>query len=806
MKLIKGSIVCFFIVFLSTMGLLGQVKQRSYYADEGLVPEEQLVDMKELRLKVAFEPEIKLVKGVVKHTFRVLRKQLDSLNLNAIRMDVEYVKLDGQKIKFKSTEKFLTLLFQPALNWDEEHEVEIKYQATPKVGLYFIGWNDTTARSRKQIWTQGQGVNNRHWIPMYDEKNDKVISEIEIEFQSDYQVLSNGEKLKEKELKNGNKLWKYRISKPHATYLIMLGIGKYGIEKRKSTSGVEMDLYYYPDEKEQIEPTYRYSVEMFDFFEEEIGVPYPWKHYAQVPVQDFMYGAMENTTATIFGDFYLVDERSYLDRNYVRVNAHELAHQWFGDMITARSSAHHWLQESFATHYDMMYQKEAFGQDYFDWVRRTYNNQALEASKQDLKPIAHSSAGSVRHYPKGAFVLQMLKDVVGKEQFNAAVKYYLEKHAFKNVDSKDLLVSFYERLGLPLNWFWEEWVYKGGEPHYQINFTEYSDQAVFSLQQVHEQNDLVGLFKMPIEFQLHLKGGEIKRQKVWIENQFHEVRFALDSAESVDFALFDPNGRIMKSVSFLKSTEMLKAQAEKAIHMLDRFDAIVDLSAKSFDGKQDFLIERFKAERFFGIKAEIIKQLMPKMDEYANKIAFLALESEQTEVKMALLENTIRISKDLEPQYKALLNDPSYEVVEKSLALLGFYYPENLTEYLKITEGIKGNRSHNVKVVWLKLAFLNSGNEEYLEELVDMCGESYEFLSRINAAQALKELNYLNEKALANMLNARLSFNNRLKGPVSKVLDYFFEQTQYKGMMLSYVSNQKWSDWEFKRINKYVVP
>ncbi len=444
---------CKIIILLLAFTLLStnsnaQVESRSYYADEGLVPREHSVDFSYLKLKVSFEAEKGLVKGNVTHEFTVLQQHLDSLFLDGVNMTFKEVKLDGQDVKFDKSKKGITLRFDQELAWDSKHQLYIAYEATPNKGLYFVGWKDKTNRSRKQIWTQGQGINNRHWIPMFDEKNDKLVSEIIVDFDEKYKVLSNGVKLKEKNIGNGKKQWHYKISHPHPTYLIMLGIGEYAVEKSKSSSGVPLQFYYYPDQAEQMVPTYRFSKKMFDFFEKEIGVPYPWKTYSQIPVQDFMYGAMENTTATIFGDFYLVDERSYLDKNYVRVNAHELAHQWFGDLITARSSAHHWLQESFATHYDLMYQGEAFGKDHFDWVRRNYNNQAIDASKKDLKPIAHSAAGTVRHYPKGAFVLQMLKYVVGREQYNAAIKYYLEKHAYGNVDSKNLLIAFHERLGL----------------------------------------------------------------------------------------------------------------------------------------------------------------------------------------------------------------------------------------------------------------------------------------------------------------------------------------------------------------------
>lgn len=798
--------ILFTLLFSITSIAFAQVPLRSYYTDGGLVPVEHSVDFKHLKLEVSFQPEEKKVIGKVEHQFVVLQKQVDTLRLDAKSMEINSVLWNGKEVEFENMSNDLIIRFPEILKWETEHTLTIDYVAQPKKGLYFIGWDDTTGRSRKQIWTQGQGIDNRHWIPMYDEKNDKVVSEILVEFDEKYKVLSNGEKLKEKKIKGGKKLWHYKISHPHPTYLIMLGIGDYAIEQRKSKSGVNMDLYYYPDQKEQLEPTYRFSKRMFDFFEKEIGVPYPWETYSQIPVQDFMYGAMENTTATIFGDFYLVDSRTYLDRNYVRVNAHELAHQWFGDMVTARSSAHHWLQESFATHYDMMYQKEAFGKDYFDWVRRNYNNQSLNASKSDLKPLAHSSAGTVRHYPKGAFVLEMLKYVVGRDQFNTAIKYYLEKHAYGNVDSKNLLVAFHESLGLSLNWFWEDWIYRGGEPEYKVSFEEYENEGVFLVEQVHEMNDLVDLFRMPIHFEVHYTDGSAEKKQVIIEKQFHRVSFDLDNNKKVAYVLFDPNNQVMKKVSFSKSTEMLLNQAESAEHMLDRYDAIVALTNRDFEGKSAYLLRRFMAEDFYGIKNEIIQHIVPQLDEKALELTKLALADEDSEVRKSIVENTVRVSEELEPEYRKLLQDSSYQVIEKTLELLAFYYPQNIEDYLALTEGVDGDRSNNVKVSRLKLKYAHSQDEKSLNELVDLTSNSYEFLSRVNAARALKELNVLNEQALANMLNATFSFNRRLSSPVSSVIDHFYEQKEYKKMIFDYVTNQEWSSDEFKKVSKYYLP
>ncbi len=168
-----------------------------------------------------------------------------------------------------------------------------------------------------------------------------------------------------------------------------------------------------------------------------------------------MFGAMENTTATVFGDFYLVDPRGVKDRNYIAVNAHELAHQWFGDYVTARTDADVWLQESFATYYNQMYEREVFGEDYFNWSRRGAENAAIDESLKNKFGVANSQSGGVRIYGKGAFVLNMLKQVVGgREAYNKAIKYYLEKHPYHNVDTHDLLIAFEESTGMELNWFW----------------------------------------------------------------------------------------------------------------------------------------------------------------------------------------------------------------------------------------------------------------------------------------------------------------------------------------------------------------
>lgn len=837
-------IVCLYILqVLLILHSLAQIKTRSYIVDPLLAPREHNVDFQHLKLEVSFVPQQGLVKGKVTHTFIPLRPRIDSLVLDGIRMDIKEIILKGKPAKFR-TDSTQVVIYTPALQWQQKDSVIISYECTPRKGIYFIGWNDKTGICRKQIWTQGQGTDNRHWIPMYDEMNDKVVSEILVTFPGEYRVLSNGKFIGVQDQKNGNKVWHYKMSKPHAPYLIMLGIGKYDVKETKSSSGIPMYLYYYPEWKDRVDATYKFSEEIMDFLEKEIGIPYPWESYSQIPVQDFMYGAMENTTATIFGDFFFVDDRAFIERNYIGVNAHELAHQWFGNYVTARSAAHHWLQESFATYYTWLFEYKVFGKDYFDWSRRNAQINALDESKNNHFPVGHSEGGRVRHYPKGAFVLNMLKYVLGgRDVYNKCIRHYLEKHPYGNVDSEDLLVACEEVTGMDLHWFWEQWIYRGGEPHYKVTFRDLTENAgdkaalhysEFIVQQVQELSNITGLpesgtnkkntdnneslmqersaqystsglWKMPIWFEVHYTDGTSDRKLVWIEKQTEIVRIPIPPGKKVEFALFDPNNEIMKSVSFPKTFEMLKAQAMKAQNMLDRYDAIAEMEKIDIERKRDFLISYYKSQdkiNFFAIKAAIIKQLSQDNNKLSQNIIRHAITDEDPKVRRAVLDNFKLISEEFLPDVENLLKDPSYEIIARVLDHLSFSNPDKLSFYLEQTKDVEGIPGRIVKVKWLEIASLI--NSKYVDQLVSFCSNAYEFRTRVNAIAALKRINYLDEHAVEYLIDALLSANRRLSEPAEDVLTFFYTQSAYKRIIINYVEGREWAPWQ-DRIIKTVV-
>lgn len=758
---------------------------RTLLAEPELEPREHEVNFTHLKLEVNFQPEKGIVNGKVTHTYLPLRDQVDSIFLDGPGITLLKASKNGKPLKWRKTETGFYVFPEPAPKVGQKDSFTLEYTCTPRKGIYFIGWNDPSQRARKQIWTQGQGIDNRYWIPMYDEMNDKIISETIITFADSFQVLSNGNLLSEKKNTAGTKTWHYKMDYPHPPYLIMIGIGRYDIERRKTQAGTPVSLWYYPEFPEKREPTYYYSTECIDFLESMTGIPYPWKTYANIPVQDFLYGAMENTTATVFGDFILVDKREFIDRNYIGTNVHELTHQWFGDYITARSSKHTWLQESYATFYPKRFLKNIYGEDYYEWQLRGEHNSALRASEKDHYPVVHSKAGSARWYPKGSAVIDMMHYTFGEEAMKRVIHHYLKAHGYKNVETNDLYQSFQDTLGQSPYWFFDQWLYRGGEPHYQISWEDLNAPngrvTEVKIQQIQGKNELQGLFKMPVNLEVYYQDGSSTLEQVWVEKEDHQFRIPNPTSKIVSFVLFDPGSHILKKVTFKKTFSELKAQASKAKHMIDRYDAIAAMKEFSLTEKSAFLRERFNTESFHAIKTEILQQLKEDNSEESSALRIRGLQDKTVEVRLAALNHTDKIPTTHLSHYEALLKDSSYNVVTASLEKLARQFPENIERYLELTRNERGP-GMKTRILWLELQ-AERENQEAITELIDYCSAGFEFITRQNAMNTLKRLNILTPLAIRNMLDAAINPNYKLAGTASQILKDFMIQTRWKMMI-----------------------
>lgn len=406
------------------------------------------VDFKTVSGQLTINDSQKTISGYVDYEFDVLQP-IDTIKIDGKNMEFTNVQVDGKDVIFLNTTKELQILnnFQKGNN-----HLTFNYNVKPKQALYFVDIEN----NEHQIWTQGQGRYTSNWFPSFDDVNEKVIFNIGVTYKKDYQVVSNG--VLKKTDKDDQIHWQYQMENPMSSYLLVLSVGKY--ERKDFTSKSKIPLEYYLEKKDtaRFEPTYRYSKRIFDFLEKEIGVKYPWKVFRQIPVRDFLYAGMENTTTTLFTTRYVVDDVAFIDRNYTNVDAHELAHHWFGDLITAESSTHHWLQEGFATYYALLAERDIFGDDYFYAKLYDTAQQIKFASRTDAIPVLNAKASSLTFYEKGAWTLFVLHECIGDKAFKKAIKSYLKKYAFKNVNTQNFFDEIKKVSDFDLVQFQKTWL------------------------------------------------------------------------------------------------------------------------------------------------------------------------------------------------------------------------------------------------------------------------------------------------------------------------------------------------------------
>lgn len=795
--------------FVSLLAMLAVVQLQAqtltthncYVRDPNASPREHNIDIERQKLEVEFEPAKGLVKGKVTHSFTVIQKQVDSIFFDGPGIRIKEALLDAQTLRYKTNAEGIWVYPAKTLNWDEKHFITFVYECNPRKGIYFIGWHndnsnkgDAFNRTRNQIWTQGQGIDNRHWIPSYDTPNDKMLTEVLVKFDKEYQVLSNGTALGVKDNKDGTKTWHYSMTHPHPSYLLMLGIGKYAVKSTKSTaSKTPVHFWYYPEFKEKVELTSLYTERMVDFMENETGMKYPWESYSQIMVQEFLYGAMENTTATIFGDFMAVDQRQFIDKNYIGVNCHEFVHQWFGDFITARTYNDTWLQESYATYYPKKFFRQLYGDEHYEWQKRGEQNSALDASKKDRLAVGHSGGGTARVYPKGSFVIGMLNYVVGEEQYKRGLNHYLKNHAYGNVQTNDLMMAFHDKLGITLDWFFDQWVYRGAEPHYEVNYLDVKGNSRYTqinVKQIHLVDEVVGYFKMPVVFEVNYTDGSKESIKEWVQGNSTTVQVPNKNNKEIAFVLFDPGNEILRQLTFKKSTAELKAQALKAAHMIDRYDALLGLREVSIDEKRETLIEVFNKETFHATRSEAISQLAKDKDGRSLEILRKAFTDKDVNVRQAAI-NALDAQGDWIDYFKKSLTDSSYNVIRAALTKLGEQQPADINTWLQSTDNLYGH-NHDLRIKWLELA-IRSGKDNHKAELIDYSSRQFEFRTRNASFAALKSLNLFNEQVANNLLNAAMSPNGRLKGPAVETLQYFMQQSAAMGILKQHYNKAGYS-------------
>ncbi len=788
------------LLFISFLVAVPQDKTITYHWDASYEFPDVEIRVTHLKANLVIKPYDTLVIGEAEFDFRTLREKIDSIVFDAREMKFDWITIDGQLAEFK-VQGNRVLVYPPTeLNWQTDHKILFKYTSKPTEGLYFVGWNAPQQIKRKQIWAHRPN----HWLPYISAV---LTMEIAVTVPDDLKVFANGVREHVVTNKDNTKTWHYQMHRPHPFFSTCLVIGDYDYKNLETKRGLPLELWYYPDWEDHFDHAYKYQAEMFDFFEDEFGFNYPYELYRQAPVIDYMYGAMETTTATIFGDYLMVDERGFLGRNYVNVNSHELAHQWFGNYISHLKHKDVWLTESFATYWAKKFEQHVFGEDYYQWVRDKELEDTYTAAQLNNFGVGHGRGGRERWYPKGSLVMDMLRDILGDKEFGATMKFYLESYPYQTAETNDFLQAIRKTTGRSMEWFFEQWIYRGGEPHYEVSYeilTGNSGAAETRVQvdQIHATDALIGLFKMPVEFEVYYSDNTKSTVKQWIEKKTETVIIPNPDKKEVAFVVFDPNRKVIKKVKFNRSFSELIAQASYAGNMIDRYDALIELRNFPVEQKANHLISIYSNENFHLTKGEIIAQLSSAINPDIEKLIVRAINDPDDKVRLAVLQNVKIVSEPMREVYETMLFDKSYLNVELALENLCNSFPERYGHYLDRTQDETGWRGRNIRIKWLEIAISNGGYA-FEPELKNYTSQSYEFETRINAMEALTRLNILDETVTAHMMDGLFHWNFKIRNAARASLDYFNKQNKYHEIIHRIIHTGNFSDEQKSRMRSY---
>lgn len=747
--------VCLFSLILSLLSCTAFAQiPLVFQNDPGRFLPEKLVDIEHLSAALKIDPYNQLVEADVEFLFRQTRNDVDSMVLLAPNFAFTEVKLNKNAVDWRLDDNRLIVQLPTYTKNGSTYALFLKYKVKPESELFFIGWNDTSHTMRRQIWAHRPF----NWLPY---ASDRLTMDMFITFDSRYKVFSNGVRESVEQHDDGTSTWHYKMYRSHPFFSTALVVGDYHFKQGLTPKGLPIELWYYPDRTDHFDATYQHMFEMISFCETEFGVPYPYELYRQAPVSNYLYGAMETTTSTIFGDYMHIDERAFWERNYVNVNIHELAHQWFGNYISHLRPKDVWLTESFATYYAKLFERKLYGEEHYQWERQKELERCMQASEKDGNAIASSSGGSDRWYQKGSLVLDMLSDEMGAKNFNRFITHYLKTHAYNEAWTPDLQKAIYETTGQSMDWFFEQWIERGGEPHLTIDMQQTTDSLLITILQTQEVSALRPYFVLSPAIDVYFHDGSIEQFVVKIDSIWSHFAYKIPDGKEISFVIFDPGDRILKQQHFLRPFRMLVNQLQNAQLSIDRYEALCQMDSMLLGVKRDVLTKVFYRNDYHLIQAEILRQLAKDTCESSMGIFRLALTDSNVLVRRAALTHLRDHHFALKTEVEACLHDFSYGNQVLALRKLASLNPNEIPEYLENTKNEFGFPGLQVRVTWLEIAAKN-GDSAAFRELVEYAGPRYEFRTRINAIESLRNLDYLDETFVENLIEAGIHWNFKL--------------------------------------------
>jgi aminopeptidase N len=601
-------------------------------------PPDRVVDVQHTRLDLYLDVSAARLKGTATHTVAPLRPGVRVVELDAVEMDISGVSVDGEAARFDYDGRRLAIHVPGERAEGASFEISVAYSCQPRRGLYFIRPDEGYPAKPEHVWTQGQDEDSRHYFPCFDHPNEKQTSETIIDVPADWTTLSNG-RLAGVGEREGRRVFHWKQDKPHSAYLITVAAGPF-VELQDESAGVPLSYYVEPGDEERARLTFANTPDMVELFAGIVG-PYPWDKYAQIVVRDFIFGGMENTSATTLTDLCLVDQRASLDFHSDGLISHELAHMWFGDLVTCRDWSHGWLNESFATFMELVYTEHKRGRDEYLWELR--ENAELYIKEDYRRPIVSNVWNEPldifdRHlYEKGSVVLNMLCEDLGDEMFWRMVRHYVEKNSYGSVVTADLEKAIEEATGRNFEAFFDQWVYRPGHPEFKVSWSWENKRstACVSVEQTQKTDDGAAIFRCPVVIDFAWEGGS-QQFRLELSEQRHTFYFALPVRPKM--CRFDPDMRLLRSLDFAKPVEELKYQARNDDDPLGRADACQQLGKQASPDAVEMLAQVVREDAFWGVQATAAKALGEAKSSKARDALLGLLRVEHPKVRRAVVE------------------------------------------------------------------------------------------------------------------------------------------------------------------------
>ncbi|MEO8573138.1 MAG: M1 family metallopeptidase [Pyrinomonadaceae bacterium] len=496
-------------------------------------------------LRVSFDRKAKKVIGETTIRFKPLKNDFTVAEFDAVGISFDSVELEsrGTRLKFRTVGGNILVTLDKAYKTTDTITIKFKHSSVPRKGVYFV--DDEVENGKvihsEQIWTQGEADEARHWFPSFDFPSDKATFEEFITANEGETVVGNGEPLEEVTNADGSITHHFRMNIPTPTYLVSFVVGKYARVADKYRD-IPLGFYIYPGAEAVAQKAYGNTKEMIRVYESLTGVNFAFNKYDQTVVAGFTFGGMENVTATTMADTEIFAvTNDLLAAGVGDLVSHELAHSWFGDLVTCKNWAELWLNEGFATFMEAAYREQMFGRgNYLIKIKRdaeifliddSVNKKRNALYNQNADDVAELFDRPATIYNKGGAVLHTLREEVGDEAFWTAINIYLTRHRFGNVESSDLKSAMEETSGRDLDWFFDQWVYMAGHPKLEVKKSW--DQATTTLRVTVAQTQKAdritpAVFRMPMD--IEFTNGDTKRtEKLSVTKRLETFSYKLPS-------------------------------------------------------------------------------------------------------------------------------------------------------------------------------------------------------------------------------------------------------------------------------------